>query len=118
MTRIIDFSPPMSGIAGEFNTFRLGVAWSKRLNPGEQVLLMDKKLYSVMGSAKVMGVTVGSLSEMGALYGSQNHNQKHLPKEGAGERVATAMIKRYGPNRCCEDSKVTVIHLKYTSPEG
>lgn len=118
MTRIIEFSPPIYGIDGEFNTFRLGVAWAKRLTPGERVLLVDKKNFSVMCCAEVTGLEVGVLREMGELHGFRNHNQKHLPQEGAGERITAAMIKRYGPNKCCETSKVTVIHLRRELGDG
>lgn len=110
--RVIDFSPPMQGIAGEFNTFRLGGAWSRRLQPGERVALLDKKEMRLIGFATVAGVHTGKLDAMSAQHGFRNHNQKHLPTEGAGERVVQAMIKRYGPQKCRDTSLVTVIELK------
>lgn len=112
MLRILDFAPPMLGIDGEFNTFRLGGAWAKRVQPGDKVALMDKKEMSLMGWAVVTGVHMGKLNELSALHGRRNHNQKHLPSEGAGERVIAAMMKRYGPNKCCETSRVTVIDMR------
>lgn len=115
--RVIDFSPPMMGIEGEFNTFRLSGAWSKRIEAGSIVILMDKKLMSVMGYAKVTGVHVGKLSEMANQYAHLNHNQKHLPSEGAPDRLISAMIKRYGPHKCSENSRVTVIHLAIENVE-
>lgn len=115
MLRIIEFYPPMSGIDREFNTFRLGLAWSKRVCAGETVLLMDKKQFGLIGIAEVVEVHTGKLREMSALHGSRNHNQKHLPPDGAGERVVAAMVKRYGPNKCNYDSTVTVIYLREVS---
>jgi hypothetical protein len=109
--RIIEFSPPMSGLDGEFNTFRLGIAWSKRLMPGDLVCLMNKKEFLLMGHAEVTAVHVGKLSDMSALHARRNHNQLGLPPDGAGERLIANMIKRYGPHKCLYDSKVTVIYM-------
>lgn len=114
MFYIVEFAPPMSGLEGEFNTFRLGGAWAKRVQPGDRVMLMDKKASALLGYAEIVAVNVGKLSEMGAMHGFRNHNQKHLPAAGAGERVVAAMIKRYGPNRCSETSTVTVLDMKRT----
>lgn len=102
----------MSGIFGVFNTFRLGRAWSKRLNEGDSVLLINKKESSYIGYARIIAVHTGKLSDMGEQYGSQNHNQKHLPSEGAGKCVTDATIKRYGPHKCDDNSVVTVILMK------
>lgn len=112
MVHIIDFSPPMQGIEGEFNTFRLGGAWAKRVQPTDKVILMDKKAMGMLGWGEVIAIHIGRLDDLSALYGSRNHNQKHLPQEGAGDRVTAAMIKRYGPNLCRYDSKCCVIELK------
>lgn len=110
--RVIEFSPPMSGIDGEFNTFRLGVAWSKRVAPGDTVLLIDRKQFSVIGKAQVTDVKVGSLRDMSALHARHNHNQKGLDPQGADERLMSNMIKRYGPHKCLHTTKVTVIGMK------
>lgn len=112
MERIIEFAEPMLGIEGEFNTFRLGGAWAKRVQSGDTVILMNKKECCVVCLARVLAVHVGRLNELSALYGCRNHNQKHLPAMGAGERVTAAMIKRYGPQKCRDTSRVTVIELK------
>lgn len=112
MLYVIEFAPPMSGLEGEFNTFRLGGAWAKRTIPGERLLLIDKKQSAVLGWGLVSAVHVGTLTEMSALHGSRNHNQKGLDPEGAGERVIAAMKKRYGPHKVNDNSKVTVIELK------
>ena len=112
MLRIMEFAAPMSGIDGEFNTFRLGGAWSKRVAPGDKIVLMDKKECALMGWALVTGVHVGKLNELSTLHGFHNHNQKHLSPEGAGDRVVAAMQKRYGPHKCRDTSMVTVINMK------
>lgn len=110
--RVIEFSPPMSGLDGEFNTFRLGIAWSKRLAPGEIVLLIDKKQFLVIGHAEVTAIQVGELSDMSALHARRNHNQIGLDPDGAGERLIANMMRRYGPHKLSHTSRVTVIYLK------
>lgn len=112
--RVIEFSPPMEGIEGEFNTFRLGGAWAKRVVPGDTVWLMDKKQFLIFGSATVTEIHVGKLNEMSDLYACHNHNQKGLDPEGANKRLITNMIKRYGPNMCDENKRVTVICMRRT----
>lgn len=110
--RIIDFAPPMSGIEGEFNTFRLGPAWSKRVESGEIVILMDKKQCSSMGYAEVTAIHVGKLLEMSTLHARRNHNQIGLDTEGAGERLIANMMRRYGPAKCGHTKTVTVVYLR------
>lgn len=112
--RVIEFSPPMEGLEGEFNTFRLGMAWSKRIVVGDTIWLMDKKQFLIFGSAIVTGIFVGKLRDMSDLYACRNHNQKGLDPEGANNRLIANMIKRYGPNMCDENKKVTVIEMKRT----
>ena len=95
---------------GVFNTFRLGVAWKKRIGPGDTVFITCKSKSLVIGVAKVLFVEVGELSEMAGLHASLNHNHK-----GSSDPKATlvsGMIKRYGPHKCGENSKVAVIYLE------
>lgn len=112
MLRVVEFTPPMSGLDGEFNTFRLGVAWSKRVVPGDEVLLLDKKTFSIIGRAEITEIHVGTLIDMSALHALRNHNQLGLDPEGAGERLRANMIRRYGPQKCGPESKVTVMQMK------
>lgn len=109
---VLDFAPPLAGIEGTFNTFRLGVAWSKRVSEGDMVLLINKPKAQVIGRAQVQSVSVGTLSEMAVTDARFNHNQKGLDVEGAPARMIASMIKRYGPQMCRETSKVTVINLQ------
>lgn len=109
---VIEFSPPMSGIEGVFNTVRLGGKYGKLLAPGDTVMLIDRKLSKVIGTAEVIAVEVGKLSEMAALHAAQNHNQKGLDESGAPRRLIDNMIRRYGPHKCGENSRVTVIYLR------
>lgn len=114
MCYVIEFAPPMSGFEGSFNTFRLGLKWSRVLKPGDKVLLVDKKQSMVFAVAQVEGVHTGKLSEMAQEHAARNHNQKGLDSLEAPSRLTVNMIKRYGPHKCSENSKVTVIDLRRT----
>lgn len=107
---VIDFSPPMEGFESFFNTFRLGTAWSKRVQVGERVLLMDNKLHTVFGIAEVVSIKVGPLGAMAAMHAAFNHNQ--LGKADPARRLIEGTIKRYGPHRTNVDKKYTVIYLR------
>jgi len=109
---VIEFFPPMTGLENSFNTFRLGGAWAKRISDGDRVLLLDKRRSETFAEAIVGEVVVGKLAELAAVHAKHNHNQKALDEQGAPERLITAMMKRYGPNKCGENSRCTVIYLK------
>lgn len=113
---VIEFAPPMSGFKTFFNTFRLGVAWAKRVHPGERVLLLDTKTHIVFGVAEVISVKVGSLGEMAAIHAAFNHNQLGNPE--AAKDLIAGTIRRYGPHRVTVDKKYTVIYLRRLQCSG
>lgn len=102
----------MSGLEGTFNTFRLGLRYSKVLKPGDKVLLIDKAKMVCFGRATVKKVVVGKLRDMANFYAHDNHNQKETLPEQAPDSLVANMMKRYGPHICNENKKVTVIYLK------
>lgn len=114
--RVIDFSPPATGFDTFFNTFRLGIAWAKRVSPGERVLLMDNKQHIVFGLAEVVAVKVGRLGEMAAIHAGFNHNQ--LGNINAAADLIAGTIKRYGPHRTNVEKKYTVIYLRRVPCSG
>lgn len=107
---IIEFAPPMKNIDGRFNTFRLGLRYSKLLKPQDKVLLINRAKLEVMGEAIVESVYVGKLAEMAKLYAHENHNQ--MGEVYATDLLIEAMIKRYGPHMVSVDKRVTVIYLQ------
>jgi hypothetical protein len=112
---IIEFAPPMESIGGYFNTFRMGIKWSKLLKMGDKVFLVDKPKALVFGEAIIGEVFVGRLDEMAKLHAVHNHNQVGLtPTAEAPERLIANMKKRYGPHIAREDKKVTVIFMQRT----
>ena len=108
----LDFAPPIVGMEGVFNTFRLGIAWTKRVEPNDIILLTNKARSTVIGRAKVVDIKIGTLSEMAATDARFNHNHREYKTLVAAERLVESMIKRYGPQKCSENSKVTVIYLE------
>ena len=109
---VIEFAPPILNIENDFNTVRLGVKWGRLLNPGDEVLLINKPKSEVMCRAVVRKVTVGKLKDLAPIHAAQNHNQKGLDPAGAPERMIAGMIKRYGPHKCDLDKRITVIDLR------
>ena len=112
MRYVIEFAPPMSGLEGEFNTVRLGVKWSRNLKPGDTVFLMDKPKSAIFGQAEVTRIEVGKLGEVASVHAAQNHNQKHSDPDAAPQRLIENMVKRYGPHKCDQNKRVTVIYLR------
>ena len=109
---VLDFAPPIIGMDGVFNTFRLGAAWVKRVEGGEVILLVNKARSLVIGRAKVVDIEVGTLTDMAQKHAYRNHNHREYEQTVAAERLIQSMIKRYGPHKCNENSKVTVMYLE------
>lgn len=109
---VIEFAPPMLGLEGNFNTFRLGGTWAKRLTTGDKVLLMNKPQAAIFATAVVERVLVGKLCDLAPEHAAMNHNQKGIDVAEAPERLISAMKKRYGPHRCSDNSRCSVIYLR------
>lgn len=110
--RVIDFVPPVEGIEGDFNTFRLGLFYAKRLTPGEVVHLLDSKEKMLIGKATVLGTDIGTLGEMLAAHAQRNHAMILGDGLTASERLMDLMRKLYGPHIASFSRKTTVIHLR------
>ena len=87
---ILAFSQP-KGLEREFNTFRMGTAWAKRLVPGSLVALMDTKRDEIIGQAKVTALFTGDKREMAKAYGEDNHIL--LSRGIKGLEAEAAMLK-------------------------
>lgn len=108
----LDFAPPLMGLDGQFNTFRLGVAWTRRVQENDTLLLINRARSLVIGRARIHSIDSGKLSDMASKHAMFNHNHKGYSQTVAAERLVTSMIKRYGPQKCNEDSKVTVLYME------
>lgn len=111
-TRVIGFIPPIIGIEGEFNTFRLGVKLSKELSPGEEVFLLDEKQKMVIGRAQVTRVESGALGELVVEHAAKNHTELANDPTHAHVRLYDLLKKIYGPHIVSIGKKATVIYLK------
>lgn len=111
---VIGFAPPMVGLDGEFNTFRIGLAMSKRLTNRGKVYLMDTKTMTVFGEAKVGAVFTGKLAEMCELHGHMNHTELHQHDGNHAERLLSLITKLYGPHIVTPNKGSTVIYLRRT----
>ena len=110
--RVIGFVAPVIGVEGEFNTFRLGTFYSKRLHPGDEVFLLNEKEKIVFGKARVERIDVGPLGEMCVIHGHQNHTELANDPMTAPERLMGTIRKIYGPHIATMEKKTTVIFLK------
>jgi hypothetical protein len=112
MMQQLKFSYPRRGLVGSFNTFRLGLAPSRNLKPGEQVELVAARTGKHLGYATVQSLHTGSLDTMASAHAALAHNWKDHPAEQRAELLKGSMKKRYPPGRCADDSAVTVIYLE------
>lgn len=111
-TYVLDFYPPMKGLEGEFNTFRLGKKWATRLKKGSKVLLVDSKENILIGKAKVIEVHLGTLEDMLLKHAHNNHNWCHLKAGDAIDALYASLKKRYGPHIATVTKPTSVIYLK------
>lgn len=112
MTTTIAFGYPRRGLAGDFNTIRLGLSWVAKCEPGAQVELICSRSKKLLKRATVVSVHTGTLLEMASLHAHQAHNWKEHPEADRSALLVTSMMKRYPPGRCTETSMVSVIYLK------
>lgn len=119
MNYVIDFIPPLEGLSGEFNTIRIGVTWARKLKAGDTVFLMDNKERVIFGTAQVTAIHQGTLEEICALHGKNNHTQLAASVEVGTLDVAAAMMgvmkKIYGPHIALPNKKTTAIYLQRKS---
>lgn len=110
--QVIGFIPPIEGVEGTFNTFRLGGTYAKRLNAGDEVLLMNEKSKTVFGRARVESVEVGELWDLCVVHASANHTELANEPNEAPERLLKTVQKIYGPHIAPAGKRTTVIYLK------
>jgi len=111
-TYVLGFIPPISGVESEFNTFRLGSAYTKRLKEGDQVFLMNEKEKAVFGRAVVVSIENAPLNELCVMHGSKNHTQIGQEAITAPERLFHLLTRIYGPHIAKPDKKATAIYLR------
>lgn len=110
--QVIDFASPIMGLDGEFNTFRLGLFYFKRLQAGQVCHLMDSKEKLLLGTAIVTHVEKGTLEEMLLKYGAHNHAVLNVCEEDRVGTLTQIITRIYGPHIATPSRKTTVIYLR------
>lgn len=109
----LDFAPPFVGLDnGRFNTIRLGVAWSKRLKPSDEVYIQSSKDKLITSKAIVESIEVGTVGELLMCHAADNHNEINSKDGHEAERLYRYMLKLYGPHIVNLKKKATVIYLR------
>ena len=109
---VIGFIPPIVGVDNEFNTFRLGGFYQKRLSIGSQVYLLNEKEKMIFGRAHVENIDVGALGEMLLIHAHKNHTEIGNDSNTAPERLHETIRRIYGPHIATLTKKTTVIFMK------
>lgn len=110
---IIDFYPPIIGLENEFNTVRIGLAWMKRLNVGDEVYLSDNKERKVIGKAVVTDIQKGKLQEICEIHADNNHTQLQASVESNTSLELMKIVQKfYGPQIATPQKLATVIYLR------
>ncbi|CAB4121723.1 hypothetical protein UFOVP26_8 [uncultured Caudovirales phage] len=103
---VIGFVPPLVGLEGHYNTFRIGGKWFKTLTVGERVAIMDEKNKKIVSYAEVTELHKGQLSEMLEKFAYKNHT-------GLGAiDLGKFILKLYGPHIVNDTKLTTVICLR------
>ena len=116
VTRCESFIPVLTfrdaaGTEEEFNTFRLGAAWAKRVDKGDLVALHTTDGAHI-AYAEVVDTHSGPFKAMSDQFGIDNHLS--IQAEVAGEvfDLEKIMTACYGGHRFNNQSNVTVIELR------
>lgn len=109
---VVGFIPPVIGVEDEFNTFRLGGFYQKRLSIGSQIYLLNEKEKMIFGRAHVENIDVGALGEMLLIHAAKNHTEIGNDPNTAPERLYETIRHIYGPHIAVLTKKTTVICLK------
>lgn len=111
-----DYQPvlPFKTLAGTeslFNTFRLGAAWSKRVQPGQSIALINPKLEKV-GEARVIEVHCGDKLHMLEVHAARNHLMLAKPHQDPAVELARLLRNLYGGGFFAKAGFLTVIDLE------
>lgn len=110
---VIPFRPPLIGFQSTFNTFRMGEAWMKRVQPGTVIALYDGQEHRVFGHARVLFAVSGNKEEMCAAHGAANHLLIGQPEDSAIRDKMLLILRRiYGKLIYEANDKCTVIYME------
>jgi hypothetical protein len=105
------FRPPLLGLDGTFNTFRLGKAWHDRVAVGGIVALVDPNDEPI-GLAEVTSKTVGIYERLAPEHAPFNHMMLGRPPETAPAELFKVLTRSYGTTFMTASRIVSVIYLR------
>jgi hypothetical protein len=100
------------GLEGEFNTFRKGLGWARRTQPGLRVGLYDLKGETMIGFARVEAIIEGALGDLLRSHGAFNHLMKAVPAGDAPEALHKALRRAYGTTYAAATVEFCVIEMR------
>ncbi|MDX5412857.1 MAG: hypothetical protein LPK02_07395 [Rhodobacterales bacterium] len=102
----------------EWNTVRIGAAWSNRLQVGKRVYIANTVAKKIVGSAVVTYSDTARLDQILAMHAVQNHaiqaeiaTGKTRP-EDAATRLLRILKNAYGTSIAAESRPASVIYLR------
>lgn len=113
-TPSLKFKPPLRGFDQiRFNTFRCGKAWSRRLQKGSLIAIVNSKTDEIFCHAYVTEIYFGEKHQMADLHGKFNHTMLSL---NVVDNIVETMLKRLkstsGSMIYNSSESVSVIYLK------
>ena len=109
---VLTFRPPLIGLDGWSNTFRLSPLWFGRLKDhvGKRVSYYDVKGPTLIGHAKLVGVAQGTMNEMLERYAWSNHLclGAGISKADAPDWLREKLIRNYKTMFKKEDGQDTM----------
>lgn len=109
---VVPFRKPLLGLDGDFNTFRLGAAWARRVKVGAPVALYDAADEVVFGTAEVTAVTVGPFQDVAPRHARFNHMMLDKSADLAPELLWKVMVNSYGSTFMTRERPCSVIYLR------
>jgi len=101
----------LDGMGEEFNTFRLGSAWARRVKPGQAIGLLNRQGEKI-GEAVVKAVHCGDKEEMLNEHARYNHLMIAKPHDNPAAELKRLIRNMYGTNYLANASSFSVIYLK------
>lgn len=100
--------------AEEFNTFRLGKAWTHRVLKGDKIALVHKPSMDIIRVAEVTAIHCGKKTSMIVQHSWMNHTyiDQKLTKRGASARMKSLLPSLNGPLIYKYAEHITVIYFK------
>jgi len=108
---VIGFTDP-TGTEGEFNTFRKGLGWARRVTVGGRIGLYDLKGDVMIGFARVVAIDSGALGSLLRSHGAFNHLMKTVPVDEVPAQLEKVLRRAYGTTYAALTAEFCVIEMR------